>query len=114
MNTTIRGNLTRDPEIRYTRDGEAITTLAIGTPDGPVEIFARRELAENCALSLTMGSAVIVSGELEKVVWTAEDGRTRTDRELTAVDVGASMLRATVDVHKVQRHQGAHWDTATV
>ena len=116
--TTIAGNLTRDPEIRYTRDGQATTSLSVAVnrrwqnrqtqewEESPsfFDIVCWRDLAENVALSLTKGARVVVTGRLEERRWETEDGETRTKVELVADDIGASLRFATVDIHKVQRH----------
>ncbi|HZM57340.1 MAG TPA: single-stranded DNA-binding protein [Acidimicrobiales bacterium] len=116
--TTIVGNLTRDPEIRYTRDGQATTSLSVAVnrrwqnrqtqeweeSTSFFEIVCWRDLAENVALRLTKGVRVVVTGRLEQRSWETEDGETRTKVELVADDIGASLRFATVDIHKVQRH----------
>ncbi len=116
--TTITGNLTRDPEIRYTRDGQATTTLGVAVnrrwqnreteqweeSTSFFDVVTWRELAENVALSLTKGMRVVVSGRLEQRSWETEEGDRRTKVEIVADEVGASLRFATVDVHKVERH----------
>ena len=116
--TTIAGNLTRDPEIRYTRDGQATTSLSVAVnrrwqnrqtqeweeSTSFFDIVCWRDLAENVALSLTKGARVVVIGHLEQRSWETEDGETRSKVELVADDIGASLRFATVDIHKVQRH----------
>jgi len=116
--TTIAGNLTRDPEIRYTRDGQATTSLSVAVnrrwqnrqtqereeSTSFFDIVCWRDLAENVALSLTKGARVVVTGHLEQRSWETEDGETRSKVELVADDIGASLRFATVDIHKVQRH----------
>jgi single-strand DNA-binding protein len=115
--TTLIGNLTRDPEIRYTRDGQATTTLGIAvnkrwknrTTDeweestSVVVVVCWRELAENVALSLTKGAQVVISGSLQQRSWETEDGERRFKVELVADEIGASLRFATADVHKVIR-----------
>ena len=89
--TTIAGNLTRDPEIRYTRDGQATTSLSVAVnrrwqnrqtqeweeSTSFFDIVCWRDLAENVALSLTKGARVVVTGHLEERRWETEDGETR-------------------------------------
>ena len=108
--TTITGNLTRDPEIRYTREGQATTTLGVavnrrwqnretGEWDEATSFFdvvTWRELAENVALSLTKGMRVVVSGRLEQRSWETEEGDRRFKVEIVADEVGASLRFATV------------------
>ena len=116
--TTITGNLTRDPEIRYARDGHATTSLSVAVnrrwqnrqtqeweeSTSFFDIVCWRDLAENVALSLTKGARVVVTGHLEERRWESEDGETRTKVELVAEEIGASLRFATVDIHRVQRH----------
>ena len=69
------------------------------------DVVTWRDLAENVALSLTKGMRVVVSGRLEQRSWETEDGDRRFKVEIVADEVGASMRFATVEVHKVERHQ---------
>ena len=115
--TTITGNLTRDPEIRYTRDGQATTTLGVAVnrrwqnretneweeSTSFFDVVTWRDLAENVALSLTRGMRVVVTGRLEQRSWETEEGDRRFKVEIVADEVGASLRFATVDVHKVLR-----------
>ncbi len=119
--TTITGNLTRDPEIRYTRDGQATTSLSVAVnrrwqnrqtqeweeSTSFFDIVCWRDLAENVALSLTKGTRVVVTGQLEERRWETEDGEARSKVELVADEIGASLRFATVDIHKVQRRSTA-------
>ena len=119
--TTITGNLTRDPEIRYTREGQATTTLGVavnrrwqnresGEWDEATSFFdvvTWRELAENVALSLTKGMRVVVSGRLEQRSWETEDGDRRFKVEIVADEVGASLRFATAEVHRIERQHPA-------
>src|SRR5450756_1292276 len=116
--TTISGNLTRDPEIRYTRDGQATTSLGVAVnrrwqnrdskeweeATSFFDVVCWRELAENTALSLTKGMRVVVTGRLEQRSWETEEGDRRFKVELVADEIGAAMRYATVDIHKVERH----------
>lgn len=115
--TTITGNLTRDPEIRYTREGLATTTLGVavnhrwldrasGTWEEATSYFdvvAWRELAENVALSLAKGMRVVVTGRLDQRSWESDEGERRTKVEIVADEIGAGLRYATVDVHRVER-----------
>jgi single-strand DNA-binding protein len=119
--TTISGNLTRDPEIRYTRDGQATTSLGVAVnrrwqnrdskeweeATSFFDVVCWRELAENTALSLTKGTRVVVTGRLEQRSWETEEGDRRFKVEIVADEIGASLRFATADVHKVERHQPA-------
>lgn len=115
--TTITGNLTREVDIRYTREGQAQCTLGVAVnrrwldrttqewqeATSFFDVIAWRDLAENCALSLTKGMRVIVTGRLEHRTWEAEDGTHRSKVEITADEIGPSLMFATTDVHKVER-----------
>src|SRR5271165_2586224 len=115
--TTIVGNLTRDPEIRYTRDGQATTTLGVAVnrrwqnretneweeSTSFFDVVTWRDLAENVALSLTKGMRVVVTGRLEQRSWETEDGERRFKVEVVADEVGPGLRFATADVHRVQR-----------
>jgi single-strand DNA-binding protein len=115
--TTLSGNLTRDPEIRYLRDGQANVTFGLAVnrrwqPRGSDEwseatsffdVVCWRDLAENVALSLAKGSRVLVSGRLDYHVWETDDGERRTRIEVTADEVGASLRYATVEISKNER-----------
>ena len=115
--TTITGNLTREPEIRYTREGQATAQLGVAVnrrwqdrttqewqeSTSFFDVVCWRDLAENVALSLTKGMRVVVTGRLEHRTWETEEGEHRSKVEITADEVGASLRFATADVHKVER-----------
>lgn len=115
--TTLSGNLTRDPEVRYTKDGQASTTfgLAVNRRWQPrnseewqestsfFDVVCWRELAENVALSLVKGSRVIVSGRLEQHVWETDLGERRSRVEVTAEEVGPSLRFVTVEIARNER-----------
>ena len=116
--TTVVGNLTRDPEIRYNREGQATTSLSVAvnrrwqnkeTKEWEesvsfLDVVCWRDLAENVALSLTKGARVLVTGRLEQRSWETDEGDRRSKVEIVADEIGASLRFATVDVHKVERH----------
>lgn len=115
--TTLSGNLTRDPEIRYTREGQANATFGLavnrrwqqrGSDEWEestsfFDVVCWRELAENVALSLVKGSRVIVTGRLEQHTWETELGERRSRVEVTAEDVGPSLRFATAEVSRTER-----------
>jgi single-strand DNA-binding protein len=116
---TIIGNLTADPELRFTPSGVAVASFTIAsTPrtfdkatnewkDGET-LFMRcsiwREAAENVAESLTRGTRVIVTGRLKSRSY-EKDGQQRTAYELDVEEVGPSLKYATAKVAKVERGQ---------
>ena len=98
------GRLTRDPEMRYTQSGTAMTRFGIATnrygtgPDGERKEFTdfhnvvawnqgKRNLAEICAQYLKKGSMVYVEGRLQTRSWEGQDGQKRTTTEINAQDV---------------------------
>jgi single-strand DNA-binding protein len=117
INTTMSGNLTRDPEIRYTREGQPSASFGLavnrrwqqrGSDEWEestsfFDVVCWRDLAENVALSLVKGSRVVVAGRLEQRTWETEDGDRRSRVELVAEDVGASLRFATAEVTRTER-----------
>jgi single-strand DNA-binding protein len=115
--TTITGNLTREPEIRYTREGQATAQLGVAVnrrwqdrttqewqeSTSFFDVICWRDLAENVALTCTKGMRVVVTGRLEQRTWETEDGEHRSKVEITADEVGPSLRFATADVQKVER-----------
>jgi single-strand DNA-binding protein len=118
---TVAENLTRDRAIRYTRDGQAHSSLSLAvtrrwqnrdtqeweeaTPFFDVSCW--RELAENVVLSLTKGARVVVTGHLEQHSWETEAGDRRTKVDILADDIGASLCFATAEVQRAQHQDGA-------
>ena len=89
------GNLTRDPELRYTPQGTAVCTFGIATNRGWVtdggekkeeaefhRVVAWNKLAELCSQLLTKGRKVYVEGRLSTRSWTGQDGASRTTTEI--------------------------------
>jgi single-strand DNA-binding protein len=122
--TTLTGNLTRDPEIRYTREGQANATFGLAVtrrwqPRGSddweeatsfFDVVCWRNLAENVALSLVKGVRVIVTGRLEQHSWETELGERRSRVEITADEVGPSLRFATVEISRSERRGPDHAD----
>ena len=114
---SVSGNLTRDPEIRYTRDGQASVQLGVAVnrrwldqKTGQWEESASffdvacwRELAENVAMTLTKGMRVLVAGRLEQRSWETDLGERRTKVEIVSDEVGPSLRFATAEVHRQER-----------
>lgn len=111
---TLIGNLTRDPELRFTPGGQAQTSIGIAVSrryqkDGEwteqtsyFNIVAWGPLAEHAAASLTKGARIIATGRLEQRNYDTKDGDKRTVVELVADDIGAALRWATVEVTRVQ------------
>jgi single-strand DNA-binding protein len=118
---TVIGNLTADPELRFTPSGAAVANFTVAsTPrqfdrqtnewkDGDA-LFLRcaiwREAAENVAESLTRGSRVIVSGRLKQRSFETREGEKRTVVELEVDEIGPSLKYATAKVNKASRSGG--------
>ncbi len=93
------GNLTRDPELRYTPNGAAVVTFGMATNRTYVTEGERKEeadfhrlvawnkLAELCNQLLKKGNRVFVSGRLQTRSWEAQDGQTRTVTEIVIEDM---------------------------
>lgn len=119
---SIIGNLTADPELRFTQSGVAVASFTIAsTPrtfdkqsnewkDGET-LFMRcsiwRDAAENAAESLEKGTRVIAQGNLVQRSFTDREGNQRTSIELDVQEIGPSLKYATAKSTKVQRGQGA-------
>jgi single-strand DNA-binding protein len=118
---TIIGNLTNDPELRFTPSGAAVASFTIAsTPrtfdrqsnewkDGET-LFMRcsawRDMAENVAESLTRGARVIAQGRLVQRSFETKEGEKRTVVEMQVDEVGPSLRRATAKVNKTSRGGG--------
>lgn len=112
------GNLTADPELRFTQSGAAVCSFTVAsTPrtfdrqagewkDGEA-LFMRcnawRQLAEHVSESLTRGARVLVSGRLRQRSFETKEGEKRTVMELEVDEVGPSLRYATAQVNKVDR-----------
>jgi single-strand DNA-binding protein len=115
---TMIGNLTADPELRFTPSGAAVANFTVAsTPrtfdrqtgewrDGEA-LFLRcniwRQAAENTAESLTRGMRVIVTGRLRQRSFETREGEKRTVLEMDVDEVGPSLRYATAKVNKVNR-----------
>ena len=118
---TVVGNLTDDPELRFTASGAAVANFTVAsTPrffdkntndwkDGDA-LFLRcsiwRQAAENVAESLTKGARVVVQGRLKQRSYETREGEKRTVYELDVDEVGPSLRYATAKVTKVSRSGG--------
>lgn len=115
---TVIGNLTADPELRFTPSGAAVVNFTVAsTPrtfdrqsgewkDGEA-LFLRcngwRQMAENVAESLTRGMRVIVAGSLKQRSFETREGEKRTVMEMEVDEVGPALRYATAKVNKVDR-----------
>lgn len=115
---TITGNLTADPELRFTLNGVAVANFTIAdTPrvynreknvweDGEA-MFLRcniwKEAAENVTESLSKGARVIATGKLKQRQWEDKEGKKRESTELDVEEIGPSLKFARARVSKVKR-----------
>lgn len=111
------GNLTDDPELRFTPSGAAVARFSVAVnrrvrnaagewmdaDPSFYQVTAWRQLAENVAESLRRGARVVVTGTLNQRHWETDAGEKRHTWQVTAEDVGASMAWATVAVRKTVR-----------
>ncbi len=120
---TVAGNLTADPELRYTATGVPVAAFTVAASrrvydsdsgqwkDGDT-LFLRcsawRDLAEHAAESLTKGMRVVVTGRLRQREYETTEGDKRTVYEVDADDVGPSLRWATAKVAKTTRDRAPH------
>jgi single-strand DNA-binding protein len=121
VNITVVGNLTNDPELRFTPSGQAVANFTVASTtrfldkqtnewkDGDT-VFLRcsvwRQYAENVAESLTRGMRVIVQGRLKVRQYETREGGKGTSVECDVDDVGPALRYATAKVTKVSRSGG--------
>jgi single-strand DNA-binding protein len=111
--TAIVGNLTDDPEVRYTQDGiaRAVFRVAVsGRREQEASFFTVivwRDQAEHAVQSLSRGSRVVVVGRLQQRSWTAEDGSARSVVEVVAEELGPSLRWATDTPARITKNSGA-------
>src|SRR5271166_899566 len=111
------GNVTRDPELRFTPSGQATASFGLAVnrrwqnrqtqeweeATSFFDVVCWREMAENVSESLTRGSRVIVNGRLEQRSWETQDGDKRSKVEVVADEIGPSLRWATAAVTKNDR-----------
>ncbi|MFY9586098.1 MAG: single-stranded DNA-binding protein [Actinomycetota bacterium] len=116
----VVGNLTDDPELRFTPQGVAVANFRLAVSrrvkdeggqwkDGETSFFrisCWRQLAENVAESLTRGSRTMVAGRLRMRQWETQEGEKRSVVEIEADEVGPSLKWATAKVEKTSRGGG--------
>lgn len=118
MNNTVTlvGNLTRDPELRYTAGGRGVASFGLAVSrryqqnnewveqTSFFNVVCWGDLGENVAASLTKGSRAIVTGRLEQREW-EKDGEKRTTVEIVADEVGPSLRWAQAQIERTEREQ---------
>ena len=118
---TVVGNLTGDPELRFTPSGAAVANFTVASTPRAFDrqsnewkdqetLFMRcsvwREAAENIAESLQRGNRVIVTGRLKSRSYETKEGEKRTVLELEVDEVGPSLRYATAKINRTQRSGG--------
>lgn len=118
---TVIGNLTADPELRFTPSGAAVANFTVASTPRAFDkasgewkdqeaLFMRcniwRQAAENVAETLTRGARVIVSGRLKQRSYETREGEKRTVVELEVDEIGPSLKYATAKINKVSRGGG--------
>jgi single-strand DNA-binding protein len=121
INVTVVGNLTNDPELRFTPSGAAVASFTVASSsrvldkttnewkDGETTYLrcsVWRQYAENVAESLTKGTRVMVTGRLKQRSYETREGEKRTVMEIEVDDVGPALRYATAKVNRVQRSGG--------
>lgn len=117
----IVGNITRDPELRFTPGGMAVAQFGVAVnrrrqnrqtnewieETSFFDVVTYGTLAENVAESLLRGARVIVTGRLEQRSWETQEGDKRSKVEIVADEVGPSLRWATAEVTKNERREGS-------
>ena len=112
---TLVGNLTKDPELRYTTGGRGVASFGLAVnrryqQNGEWQeqtsffnLVAWGDLGENAAASLTKGSRVIVTGRLEQRSYETKEGEKRSVTEVIADELGPSLRWAQAQVERITR-----------
>lgn len=117
---TLVGNVTRDPELRFTPSGQGVASFGLAVNrrwqnrqtnewEEAVSFFdvvAWGTLGENVSESLTKGTRVMVTGRLDQRSWDTQEGEKRSKIEIVADEIGPSLRWATVSVTKNERRSG--------
>lgn len=114
---TVIGNVTREPELRYTQGGQAVTGLSIAVnrkwkqndewkeQTSFFEVVCWGTLGENVATCIAKGTRVIVSGRLEQSSWESKEGEKRSKVEITADSLGPDLRWATAQIERNVREE---------
>ena len=106
---SFAGNLTEDPEVRYTEGGNARAMFRVAVSGRREQepsfftVIVWRDQAEHASQSLAKGSRVVVMGRLQQRSWTAEDGSARSVVEVLAEELGPSLRWATATTTRATR-----------
>lgn len=116
---TLVGNVTREPQIRYTPSGQTVATFGIACnrrwkrgddwqeETSFFDVKCWSQMAENVAESITKGARVVVVGRLEQRSWETDQGEKRSKVEVVADEVAPSLRWATAVVQKIERQGSA-------
>ncbi len=106
-NVSVTGNVTRDPELRFTQGGMAVASFGLAwnkrKQDGEDEVSffdvtCFRSLAENVAESIPKGARVVVQGTLSQRSWENQEGERRSKVEIVADEVAPSLRWASAEI----------------
>jgi len=115
---TLVGNVTRDPELRFTSGGRGVASFGIAVnrryqSNGEwqeqtsfFDVVAWGTLGENAAACVTKGTRLVVFGRLEQRSWETQDGEKRSKIEIIADEIGPSLRWATAQVERTDRTGG--------
>jgi len=116
---TVVGNVTRDPELRFTSSGQAVATFGLAVnrrwqnrnneweeSTSFFDVTCWAQMAENVAESVPKGARVVVTGRLDQRSWETQDGDKRSKVEIVADEIGPSLRWATAQVVKNERREG--------
>lgn len=121
-NVNLVGNVTRDPELRFTPAGQAVATFGLAVnrrwqnrqtqaweeATSFFDVICWAQLAENVAESITKGTRLIVVGRLDQRSWETQDGEKRSKIEVVADEVGPSLRWATATVTRNERQDTSY------
>jgi single-strand DNA-binding protein len=116
-NVTITGNVTRDPELRFTPSGQAVASFGVAvnrrwqnrqTQEWEeqvsfIDVSCWSQLAENVSETVGKGTRVTVTGRLDQRSWETQDGDKRSKVEVVADDVAVSLRWATAEITRNER-----------
>ena len=117
-NITAVGNVTREPELRFTQGGQAVTKFGLAVnrrwqqggewkeSTSFIDVVAWGQMAENVSASVTKGSRILVTGRLEIRPYETQSGEKRTAVEITADEIGPSLRWATAEIVRNDRRTG--------
>ena len=117
---TLVGNITRDPELRFTPSGQAVANFGLAVnrrwqnrqtqeweeATSFFDVTCWQQLAENVAETIQKGTRIVVTGRLDQRSWETQDGDKRSKVEIVADDVAPSLRWATADITKNERRGG--------